>query len=210
MKTILIYGDSNVWGDGDPSGKRIPKQYQWANILKNELENKFLIYQEGLPGRLAGNEEKIMIYKNGINTFLSTYRSLAPIDILIIALGSNDLIKYYKKTPEKIIKDLLKYSEIINEQFSDLKYRNKYFNSIKPQIIYILPPNFDYANRANDKFSEVSERNRLEVIEYFNNHKDKYEFIVYNDAELFEDGIHFNLNDHQNMAKLVKKKIIGK
>lgn len=39
MKSILIYGDSNVWGDGDPPGKRIPMQCQWANILRSKLNN---------------------------------------------------------------------------------------------------------------------------------------------------------------------------
>lgn len=209
MKSILIYGDSNVWGDGDISGRRIPMQCQWPNILRKNLGYEYLIYQEGLPGRLAGNEEERMPYKNGINTFLATYRSLAPIDILIIALGSNDLIKFYKKTSEKIIKDLLKYTEIINEQFSDFKYKEKYFNSTLPRIIYILPSNFDYVFRGSDKFSELSEKNRLEIIEYFHKHKDEYEFIIYNDAKLFEDGVHFNLNDHQNIAKLVKKKILS-
>lgn len=210
MKSILIYGDSNVWGDGDPSGKRIPMQCQWTNILRSKLNNEYLIYQEGLPGRLAGTEEEKLIYKNGLVTFLSTYRSLAPVDILIIALGTNDLSNYYKKTSDKVIQDLLEYTKIIENQFSDLKYRNKYFNSVKPRIIYILPSNFDYILRANDVYSELSEKYRLEVIKYFFENKDKYEFVVYNNAELFEDGIHFNLNDHQNMAKLVKKKIINK
>lgn len=209
MKSILIYGDSNVWGDGDPSGKRIPMQCQWSNILRKEIGNAYLIYQEGLPGRLAGTEEEKLIYKNGLTTFLATFRSLAPIDILIIALGTNDLSNYYKKASDKVIRDLLEYTKIIEKQFSDLKYRNKYFNSIKPRVIYILPSNFDYLFRARDIYSEVAEKYRLEVIKYFFENKDKYEYIVYNDAELFEDGIHFNLNDHQNMAKLVKKKIIN-
>ena len=78
-----------------------------------------------------------------------------------------------------------------------------------PRIIYILPSNFDYISRGSDKFSELSEKNRLEIIEYFHKHKDEYEFIIYNDAKLFEDGVHFNLNDHQNIAKLVKKKILS-
>lgn len=53
MKSILIYGDSNVWGDGDISGRRIPMQCQWPNILRKNLGYEYLIYQEGLPVRPA-------------------------------------------------------------------------------------------------------------------------------------------------------------
>ena len=43
MKSILIYGDSNVWGDGDISGRRIPMQCQWPNILRKNLGYEYLI-----------------------------------------------------------------------------------------------------------------------------------------------------------------------
>lgn len=97
MKRILIYGDSNVWGDNFILGERIPHEKQWVNILSEKLGSDYKIYQEGLPGRLAGNNEEEKKYKNGKDTFLSTFRTCAPVDILIIALGTNDLqIKYNK------------------------------------------------------------------------------------------------------------------
>ena len=63
MKKILIYGDSNVWGDNFLTGQRIPDDKQWVNILRNKLGNNYILFQEGLPGRLAGNEEKEKIFK---------------------------------------------------------------------------------------------------------------------------------------------------
>ena len=97
MKKILIYGDSNTWGDNFFLGKRIDDDKQWANILQKKLESEYKVIQEGLPGRIAGNFDIEEPYKNGKDSFLSIYKSHAPIDILIIALGSNDLqIKYNK------------------------------------------------------------------------------------------------------------------
>ena len=58
MKKILIYGDSNVWGDNFILGERIPDERQWVNILSEKLGNDYKIYQEGLPGRLAGSIEE--------------------------------------------------------------------------------------------------------------------------------------------------------
>ncbi len=63
MEKILIYGDSNTWGDNFIEGKRIPDEKQWPNILQKRLRNVKLIV-EGLPGRLAGSCEQIKKYKN--------------------------------------------------------------------------------------------------------------------------------------------------
>ena len=55
MKKILIYGDSNTWGDNFFLGKRIDDDKQWANILQKKLGSEYKVIQEGLPGRIAGN-----------------------------------------------------------------------------------------------------------------------------------------------------------
>ena len=121
VKKVLIYGDSNTWGDNFITGKRIPDEKQWVNILKNKYSKDYMFLQEGLPGRLAGNEEIIKPYKNGKDTFISTFRTNAPVDIVIIALGTNDLqIKYNKKSKD-IINDLLWYKNKLEESFADRK-----------------------------------------------------------------------------------------
>lgn len=206
MKNILIYGDSNVWGDNFITGCRIPKEKQWVNILRKKLEGQYEIYQEGLPARVAGDEEKEKNYKNGKATFLAIFRTNAPIDILIIALGTNDLQIKYNRDSKEIINDLLWYKQIVEEQYRDVEDQKKYFKNGKmPKIIYILPPNFDYKDKASVVLNEYSEKKRKEVIQYFLTHQDHYETILFENAVLFEDGIHFNYEDHQKMADLVEE-----
>lgn len=205
MKKILVYGDSNVWGDNFLTGKRIPYDKQWVNILKNKLKDKYMFFQEGLPGRIAGGEETLKKYKNGKDTFVSTYRSNAPIDILIIALGTNDLQIKYNKSSDTIINDLLWYKETLEKSFNDMDYQKKYFNNKKPKIIYILPINFDYKNKASIIFDSSSERKRQEIISYFENHNLKN--IYSNNMELLDDGIHLNFEGHEHMANLVMEVI---
>lgn len=203
MKDILLYGDSNVWGDNFISGKRIPRERQWVNVLKKMESDEYNFYQEGLPGRLAGADEKEKKYKNGKETFISTFRTCAPVDILIIALGTNDLQIKYNKSSKKIIEDLLWYENILKEQFEDIENRKKFFKNKKlPEIIYVLPPNFDYHKRAKFIFDERCEIKRLQIIEYFKTQK--FKTVLLNDAKLFEDGIHFNYEDHKKMATLVR------
>ena len=203
MKKIMIYGDSNTWGDNFFTGIRIKDEYQWPNILQKKLGQNYLIYQEGLPGRLAGNEEKKKPFKNGKDTFISTFRTHAPLDTLIISLGTNDLQITYNKPSDKIIKDILWFEKELRTSYEDEEDKIKYFNNKFPRIIYILPTNFDYKERANMIFDINSEEKRQQIISYFKNNQDKYEIIIKEDLELFEDGIHYNEKDHQTIANIM-------
>ena len=201
MKKILIYGDSNVWGDNFLTGQRIPDDKQWVNILRNKLGKDYILYQEGLPGRIAGNEEKEKTFKNGKDTFISTFRSNAPLDMLIISLGTNDLQLKYNKELNKIIKDLLWYKETIENMYEDLDDKKKYLNNKMPKIIYILPFNFDYKVNASMIFDETKEKERIKIINYFNDNNIKN--IYFNNIELFEDGIHLNYEGNRRLAEKV-------
>lgn len=208
MKKVLVYGDSNVWGDNFLTGERIPDDKQWVKILQNKLKNEYIFFQEGLPGRIAGSEEQEKKYKNGKDNFISTFRTVAPVDIVIIALGTNDLQMKYKKSSKSIINDLLWYEKQLEQSYEDLEDRKKYFvNEKMPRVIYILPVNFDYKVNASVIFDEQSEQKRQEIIDYFS--KNKKDIITSNDIDLFDDGIHLNFDGHKKLANMVEKELIN-
>lgn len=208
MKKVLVYGDSNVWGDNFLTGERISDDKQWVKILQNKLKDEYIFFQEGLPGRIAGCEEKEKTYKNGKDNFISTFRTNAPVDIVIIALGTNDLQMKYKKSSKSIINDLLWYEKQLEQSYEDLEDRKKYFvNGKMPRIIYILPVNFDYKVNASVIFDEQSEQKRQEIIDYFS--KNKKDVITSNDMNLFDDGIHLNFDGHKKLANMVEKELIS-
>ncbi|MCI8575779.1 MAG: hypothetical protein HFI09_04845 [Bacilli bacterium] len=205
MKKILIFGDSNVWGDNFLTGKRIDDDKQWPIILQKQLGNNYKIIQEGLPGRIAGNEENVKKYKNGKDAFISTFKTNAPVDLVIIALGTNDLQIKYNKSSQEIINDLLWYKKFLENCYLDLDDRKKFFkNENLVKIIYILPINFDYKKNAKNIFTIDSERKRQEIIKYFvANEKEKT--VVLNEMPLFDDGIHLNYDGHQKMANIIQE-----
>lgn len=202
MKKILVYGDSNVWGDNFSTGVRIDDGKQWPVILQKKLGNDYKILQEGLPGRIAGNQEDIKKYKNGKDTFISTFRTNAPVDTLIISLGTNDLQIKYNKSFREIVDDLLWYRKVVYDSYLDVDDRKKFFKDGKmPNIIYILPVNFDYEVNAKDIFNIDSERKRQDIISLFN--KSDQKFLVVNDISLLDDGIHLSDEGHKRIADLV-------
>ena len=201
MKKILIYGDSNVWGDNFITGKRIPDDKQWVNILRNKLGSNYILFQEGLPGRIAGNEEKEKNFKNGKDTFISTFRTNAPVDMIIISLGTNDLQLKYNKDSNMIINDLLWYKNQIEKMYEDEDDKNKYLDNKMPKILYILPFNFDYKENASIIFNKEKEEERIKIIKYFN--ENKIDNIYFNDIDLFDDGIHLNYEGHKRLAEKI-------
>lgn len=210
MKKILIYGDSNVWGDNFLTGKRIKDKYQWANILNKNLGRRFKVLQEGLPGRIAGNEEKEKTYKNGKESFIPIFRTSGPVDYILIMLGTNDLQNKYNKSSQDIINDLLWYYNSIEKEFEDDENKIKYFVKKKmPKFIYILPINFDYKVNASIIFNKESEQKRQDIINNFPKETSKYEIISLNNMELFDDGIHLNLTGHEKLANIVKDYFIN-
>lgn len=203
MQKVLIYGDSNTWGDNFVTGKRILDQFQWVHILEGMTGSSYKYFQEGLPGRTAGSYETIKKYKNGKDTFMSIFRTHAPLDIIIIALGTNDLQIKYNVTAEEIIDNLKWYKQIVLELYSDLEDRKKYFHQNKfPRFIYILPPNIDFEGGAKDIFDQTSDFKRKNIIQYFQKYIEDVQIIV-EDISLLKDGIHFDNNGHIKMANLV-------
>lgn len=199
MKKILIYGDSNTWGDNFITGVRIPDEKQWVNILQNKLGSDYILLQEGLPGRLAGDEEKEKPFKNGKDSFISIYRTNAPVDTLVISLGTNDLQTKYQKNSKKIIDDIIWYKKVLEELFLDEDDKKKYFNNKMPNIYFILPANFDYIDKASVVFDNESENKRQDIIKYFDD--SSLNHIVFNDLKLFDDGLHYNYEDNEQVAE---------
>ena len=197
---ILVYGDSNVWGDNFYTRVRLNDDVRWANILEKKLGKNCKVIEEGLPGRLAGSGEEVKTYKNGQNTFISIFRSSSPVDMVIIALGTNDLQVKYNKDVDKIVDDLVWYKNCILEQFSDPDDQKKYFvNKRLPRIIYIMPPNFDYINRS-DIFDKQSESKR-KILSINLRERINDEILELNDLPLVDDGIHLSIEGHKMVAE---------
>src|SRR3954452_19396052 len=107
MPTILCYGDSNTHGtapmrDLDDVGRFGPAE-RWAGIMRNALGPDWWVVEEGLPGRTTVLDDPIEgLYKNGLTYLTPCLASHRPIDIVTIALGTNDLKARFGMPPGDI------------------------------------------------------------------------------------------------------------
>lgn len=91
MKRILCYGDSNTWGFIPGCGKRYPEDVRWTRILAKELGEGCEILEAGLSGRTTVFDDPFNSMLNGLAALPMTLVQSAPLDMIIISLGSNDL-----------------------------------------------------------------------------------------------------------------------
>ncbi len=95
MKTILCFGDSNTWGWNPNDMSRLPPDQRWPGILQSGLGQSYKVIEEGLPGRTTMREDPFYESKNGRSYLIPCLYSHAPIDLVILMLGSNELKSYF-------------------------------------------------------------------------------------------------------------------
>ncbi len=91
MKRILVYGDSNTWGFIPLKATRYPEDIRWTGRLQMALGEDFRIIEEGLNGRTTNLDDPDMPDRNGLPYLAPCLLTHQPLDLLIIALGTNDL-----------------------------------------------------------------------------------------------------------------------
>ncbi len=94
MRNILCYGDSNTWGYIPGNLGRYPLEKRWPSVLQQVIGNKFYVVAEGLRGRYTVHDEPFRVGRNGAALLQPVLESHAPIDLLIIFLGTNDVLHH--------------------------------------------------------------------------------------------------------------------
>ena len=96
MRTVLCYGDSNTWGAAPMAGpddiRRFGLSERWPGVLRRELGEGWWVIEEGLNGRTTVRDDPIDgDHKNGRRTLLACLQTHAPLDLVVLMLGTNDL-----------------------------------------------------------------------------------------------------------------------
>ena len=120
MQRIVCYGDSNTYGydAADVFGGRLPPEERWPDILSGLLNAE--VINCGMNGRTVPR------WKRAFDADLRLIARAAPFDLLIIMLGSNDLLTDYE--PEETA-----------EQMKTLLHEVKVLYP-NVQILLIAPP----------------------------------------------------------------------
>ncbi len=92
MKNILCYGDSNTWGYVPGTGQRYAHDLRWPGVLQDALGTAYRVIEEGLNARTTVLDDPTRgPGRNGLTYLAPCLASHAPLDMVILLLGTNDL-----------------------------------------------------------------------------------------------------------------------
>lgn len=89
-RTLLCFGDSNTWGFDPATGARYPRAVRWPGVCASELGDGWHVLEAGLNGRTTVFEDPLGDLA-GVRHLGPVLASAAPVGVVVIALGTNDL-----------------------------------------------------------------------------------------------------------------------
>ncbi|MET3697869.1 lysophospholipase L1-like esterase [Bacillus oleivorans] len=206
-KRILCFGDSNTWGYDARTGERFPEEVRWTGRLAALLGDSFQIIEEGLSGRTSVVDDPLFEGLNGLTYIHPCLMSHAPLELVIIMLGTNDTKERFTLTSYNIAQGITRLALKAKHTPSGEK-------GTFPKVLVIAPPPIgkEYINtpvgksmgRECDVKSEELPKILKEILETEEiNFLDTTWIVPMNEI----DFMHLDEEGHELLSKLVFNKI---
>jgi lysophospholipase L1-like esterase len=211
---ILAFGDSNTWGwIPDGSGTRYPAAERWTGVLQDELGSKYTVIGDGLVARrtnLDGMTAGLVdgVFLNGAKTLPAAIARNAPVDQVIIFLGTNDLQAGGERSAQEISEAVGELAQLVTQSENLL-----YANYPAPDVMVVVPPALgDLSNSPLKGLFQVGHAESQKLSAAFRSLEadDLLELI---DGKLLfpegigPDGIHLNQKGHRTLGLAISRKI---
>ncbi len=100
-RTVLCFGDSNTWGFEPGTHARYPRGVRWPGVLAAALGAGWCVVEAGLNGRTTVFDDPLGD-KNGLRHLGPVLESAAPVDVVVVMLGTNDLKTRFRASAYEI------------------------------------------------------------------------------------------------------------
>jgi len=125
---------------------------RWPSALQEELGSSFQVIAEGLNGRTTVFDDPIDgAHKNGRTYLLPCLESHAPLDAVIIMLGTNDLQSRFDLAPHDIAAGAGQLVRMISPEVRGQE-------GLRPQVLLVSPPLIGPLRLFGDDFSGATEK----------------------------------------------------
>jgi len=215
MKTVLCYGDSNTFGwnplSFDPldtplvfSQHRFDKNKRWTGIMASELGDGYDIIEEGLPGRTTVWSDPVEGEdKNGEKYLLPCLLSHAPIDLVVLMLGTNDLKMRFSATAFDIAMSIGVLIGIIKGSSTNREGKS-------PEILVISPPPLGKLSEFGEFLEGGTEKSK-KLANYYQRVSKQLECEFLDAGKVIKsspiDGVHFEEKEHAKLGRALADKV---
>lgn len=193
MKKIVCYGDSNTFGYNPSDASRFNEDTRWTAILQKNLKGEYKIIEEGVCDRTGFVDNDKGFTFSAQRHFPEYIKNIGNIDILIIALGTNDLQFKYDLNSEQIkqglenliliSKNMAKRIIIIPPVILDDNILNGYFNCQFDKTSILK------SKIVSDIYKQIAKVHKCEIFDINN-------FTKPSDV----DGLHYDKPAHKFIA----------
>ncbi len=199
MHTIVCFGDSNTWGcppydNIAQAPDRIAFDRRWPNIMGRELGPEVRVVEEGLGGRTTVFDDAIEgVHKNGSRTLLAIVESHAPLDLIVMMLGTNDFKAQFGISSYNSARGTLTLIQIIRGYYSLI--------DTCPEILIVTPASIT-ADAEPEIWSDASRRciGHAHYLEQVAARTGRFHFDANKVARVGSDGIHIAESDHASLG----------
>ena len=195
MKQILCYGDSNTYGLIAGTYDRFSEKERWSGILTEILKNEYEVIEDGLNDRNGFLKNPKGFEYCGLEHLHVCLKKYSDIQLVILALGTNDL-QFTYDFDEKILQTGL--TKLINTI-------KEYNNSAK--IIIVPPVKIDtdvLYGFFSHQFNELSISRSDKMFNMYKEIAKQYNLGYFDFNEIVRpssiDGLHYKADGHKQIA----------
>ena len=193
MKTILCYGDSNTFGLNPRNNLRYDDNTRWTAVLQKNLGSEYKVINEGMPNRTGFVDNPEGILFSSQKHFSDTLSKIDDVYVLILAIGTNDLMFKYNITFDTVEKGLNNLINLAKEKTNNL---------------IIVPPTIMTENILSGPFSSMFDKTSItkskEAGKIFKQAADTNNCKYFDINEFVKpsnfDGLHYDEKSHKLIA----------
>jgi lysophospholipase L1-like esterase len=158
MRTLVCFGDSNTWGYVPGSnGRRFHRDVRWPIRLQHALGDDWEVIAEGLSGRTATLDSPVAEGRNGLPYLVPCLHSHAPVDLLVIFLGTNDVGERFALPERDVARSVARLVKVARSAEAGPEGH-------APVILVVCPPPFD-GHLLGPHFAEVCDELGCELLD---------------------------------------------
>jgi lysophospholipase L1-like esterase len=222
-KRILVFGDSNAWGwqavAGGAPVTRLSDSRRWAGVLQTGLGADYKVVVDGLSGRTVSSSypENVATLSgaefSGENTLRIALAREAPLDLVLIMLGTNDVQAQLGRQTDEIAEGIGKLVAIVRKDYAGVftKYG-------APKVLVIVPPPIGDVSKTpfKDAFAGEAKTKSEQLSAAIFRVAQRDGFPAFDGGQTIKirsvDGLHLSAKDHSHFGKSlvpVVRRLIG-
>lgn len=202
MKKVLCFGDSNTYGFVPEKCTRYDKNTRWTGVLQALCGSDFSIIEGGCNNRTAFVDNPAGAVQTGYK-ILPEYFTKDYFDIVVLAIGINDLQLFFRPTLEEFEQGIEKLIKITKDLSPNAK------------IILVCPSKLDLAGIKsgvfNFQFDETSVEKSYHLPQIYKKLAEKHACKLVDLNEIVKvsplDGLHFSAESHKKIAENLYKNL---